>query len=70
VLTITSTSSVEKSGTVVGVSLFVGDKHVASANIVKQSVVRGNNVDLRWPLLSETINSAKQGPIDADLLGM
>jgi hypothetical protein len=35
---------------------------------IEQNVVRGNNVDLSWPLLSETINSTKHGPTDVDLL--
>jgi hypothetical protein len=47
----TFTSSIEKSGNVVGVSLYMDDKYVARIDLAsKQSVVRGNNVELGWPI--------------------
>jgi hypothetical protein len=40
---------IEKSGTVVGVSLYMDGEHVGSANLVsKQSMVRGSTAYLSW----------------------
>jgi hypothetical protein len=48
---LTLTSNIEKSGTMVAVSLYMDDEHVVSADLTcKQSVVRGNNVVLSWPI--------------------
>jgi hypothetical protein len=49
---LTFTSSIGRSGTVIGASLYVDDKHLASATLThKQSVFQGCTAERSWPAI-------------------